>query len=53
LIEAEKRKFNELHQALLVDNGVGNLLQEMKRINQELGIYEESEDSESSSESET
>lgn len=40
-LESEKRKFNELHQALLVDNGVGSLLNEMKRINQELGLLDE------------
>ena len=46
-VESEKRKFNELHQALLVDNGVGQLLLEMKRVNKELGLL--SEDSSGSS----
>lgn len=47
-MESEKRKFNELHQALLVDNGIGQLLVEMKRINKELGLL--NSDSSSSSE---
>lgn len=47
LSEIEKRKFDELHQVLLIDNGFSNLLLQMKNINTDLGyIEEEPEDEE-------
>jgi len=40
----EKRMFESLHQALLVDNGVADLLGQMIKINKALGLMEGSDD---------
>eukprot|EP00347_Sterkiella_histriomuscorum_P014931 403358959 len=43
LEEVEKKKFDELHQVLLLDSGVANLLQQIKSMNADLGHIEEEE----------
>lgn len=41
---SEKQMYENLHQILLVDNGVANLLDEMKKINEHLGLIEDYSD---------
>jgi multidrug efflux pump subunit AcrA (membrane-fusion protein) len=40
----ERRMFESLHQALLVDNGVADLLGQMVKINKALGLMDNSDD---------
>lgn len=47
LFVIEKKLFGDLHQALLCDNGVGTLLEQMHKINKDLGIDPQSSSSES------
>ena len=49
LATAEKRMFDSLHQTLLIDNGVADLLGQMAKINKALGLMEDSSGDEKSS----
>ncbi|CDW77434.1 UNKNOWN [Stylonychia lemnae] len=47
LEEIEKRKFDELHQILLLDNGMADLIQQIKNMNADLGFIEEAQNEDS------